>query len=256
MGKSIVIKMGGGTIGATDTTMEDIVTLSKSEVFPVLVHGGGSAVTEWLSDLGIQTDFISGLRVTDENVLRVATAVLTGLVNKNIVAGIHRSGGRAIGISGIDDAMVVAEIQDPELGKVGVVKQVNPNLVLTAIENRIIPVISSISMTPSPTFSVVNVNADSVAGAVAGSLKSEKVIFLTDVPGVMDGAGKVIPLIYGDEVAGLIEDNVIVGGMIPKVEACLNAIEHVGSAQIIDGRAEHSLISAINADIGTIIKKR
>ena len=152
--------------------------------------------------------------------------------------------------------MVVAEIQDPELGQVGEVKQVNPDLVLAAIENRIIPVISSISLTPSPTFSVVNVNADSVAGAVAGSLKSEKVIFLTDVPGVMDGAGKVIPLIYGDEVAGLIEDNVIVGGMIPKVEACLNAIEHVGSAQIIDGRAEHALISAINADIGTIIKKR
>ena len=203
MGTSIVIKLGGGTIGATDTTMEDIVSLSKSDIFPVLVHGGGSTVTEWLSDLGIKTDFVKGLRVTDENVLKVATAVLTGLVNKNIVAGIHRSGGRAIGISGIDDAMVVAEIQDPELGQVGEVKQVNPDLVLAAIENRIIPVISSISLTPSPTFSVVNVNADSVAGAVAGSLKSEKVIFLTDVPGVMDGAGKVIPLIYGDEVADL-----------------------------------------------------
>ena len=256
MGNSIVIKMGGGTIGATDTTYQDVVSLSKREISPVIVHGGGSTVTEWLSDLGIQTNFVDGLRITDQNVLKVATAVLTGLVNKNIVASIQRHDGRALGISGIDDAMVIAEIEDPELGQVGVVKQVNPHLISKAINDGMIPVISPISLTPGPNFSVVNVNADSVAGAIATSLKSEKVIFLTDVPGVMDGTGKVIPLIYGDEVPGLIADKVIVGGMIPKVEACLNAIKHTGSAQIVDGRVERSLIYAVDDNIGTIIKKR
>ncbi len=256
MGNSIVIKMGGGTIGATDTTYQDVVSLSKSEISPVIVHGGGSTVTEWLSDLGIKTNFVNGLRITDENVLKVVTAVLTGLVNKNIVASIQRSDGRALGISGIDDAMVIAEIQDPELGQVGIIKQVDPNLILAAIDNGMIPVIAPISLTPGPKFSVVNVNADSVAGAIASSLKSEKVVFLTDVPGIMDGTGKVIPLIYGDEVPGLIAEKVIVGGMIPKVEACLNAIKHTGSAQIVDGRVEHSLISEVKGNIVTIIKKR
>ncbi|MFL2640173.1 MAG: acetylglutamate kinase [Dehalococcoidia bacterium] len=256
MGNSIVIKMGGGTIGATDTTYEDVVNLSKSDISPVIVHGGGSTATGWLNDLGIKTNFVNGLRVTDNDVLKVVTAVLTGLVNKNIVAAIHRSGGRALGISGIDDAMVIAEIRNPELGEVGVIKQVDPNLILVAIDNGMIPVISPISLTPGPDFSVVNVNADSVAGAVANSLKSEKVIFLTDVPGVLDGTGKVIPLIYGDEVPGLIEDKIIVGGMIPKIEACLNALNHTGSAQIVDGRVEHSLISAVKDNIGTTIKKR
>ncbi len=248
---TIVVKIGGNALGPDDTTFQDLVALRRRGLAPVVVHGGGPAVTRWLTDLGVETTFVRGLRVTDDATLDVVTAVLCGLVNKTIVAAIQRVGGRAVGLSGADGATVRAQVRNPDLGRVGEVSHVDPTLLHTLLAEGVIPVVAPVSLEDGPEGRLLNVNADSVAGAVAHALDAERVVFLTDVPGVLDGQGELLSSLSRAQMRELIDREVITGGMVPKVEASLKALEHVSAAQIVDGRQPGALLDAVADRIGT-----
>ncbi len=259
-GKTIVIKIGGSTLGSHDTTLDDLVTLQKKGILPVVVHGGGNKITEWLKKMGVVTEFVRGMRVTDAATLEVVVAVLAGLINKELVAAIIAKGGKAIGLSGIDGGLIQAKIENPELGYVGEVVKVNPEPLKAVLSAGYIPVIAPNGFRESRGESdpvlLLNLNGDVVASDIAGALKAERLIFLTDVSGVRDSKGKFVPRLAASEAKAMIASGVISEGMIPKVEACLNALAKVPSAQIIDGRTSGALLSAIKDDpIGTRIEK-
>lgn len=252
--RPVVVKIGGNALGPRDTTFSDAVALQASGVPVVLVHGGGATITRWLERQGVQTKFVRGLRVTDEAALEVVTAVLCGLTNKALVAAIVAAGGRAVGISGVDAGMVKARVQDPELGRVGEVERVDVSLLIHLLEGGYIPVVAPVSLEePSSTGGLLNVNADTVAAAVAGALGAERLLFLTDVPGVLDKQGRVLSPLTPMAVRQLIADQVVTGGMIPKVEACLTALAYVGVAQIADGREAGALPRALADQAGSLV---
>jgi acetylglutamate kinase len=256
----IVIKIGGSTFGSGDTTIEDIVALQKQGKPPVVVHGGGSAVTDWLKRQGITTRFVRGERVTDKPTLEVATAVLSGLVNKEITAAINIQGGRAVGISGADGALIESRVSDREMGYVGAVVKVNPAILEELLKAGFVPVVSPVSLysvdRPGDAPLLVNVNGDPVAGDIAAALKAERLIFLTDVDGIADASGQVLSRLSGSEAEAMIASGVISGGMIPKVNACLKALNAGARARIIDGRKPHALLKEIEGgDGGTEIYK-
>ena len=246
MKKPIVIKIGGSTLGQHDTTLEDLITLQKRGDNLVVVHGGGKIITEWLSKQGAVTKFVQGERVTDKISLEVVTAVLCGLVNKQIVADLNILGGKAVGISGVDGFLLECKIGNPAQGFVGQIIRVNTNLIKIIIEAGYIPVVSSISLfsiekiADSP--SLLNVNADTAAGEIAAALGAEKLIFLTDIAGVYDKSGKVISRIDSKEVEEHITSGVASGGMIPKIRAGVKALGSVKETRIIDGRRSHALL--------------
>ena len=251
--RRIVVKIGGNALGPEDTTFDDLVAVQREGIAPLVVHGGGPLITQWLDRLGIESTFARGLRVTDEKALDVIIAVLSGLVNKRIVAAIGAAGGRAVGLSGADGPSIFAEVRDAELGRVGEVSGVRPDLINGLMSHDFIPVFSPVSVDAADEGKLLNVNADSVAGALAGALGAERVIFLTDVPGVLDADGAVISELTASQAQSLIADGVITGGMIPKVTACLNALAHAGAAHIIDGRAPGALRRALADEAGTRI---
>ena len=240
----IVVKIGGNALGPEDTTFQDLVAVQQKGVWPVVVHGGGPLISQWLDQLGVESTFVRGLRVTNEDALDVVTAVLCGLVNTRIVAAIGAAGGRGVGLSGADGAVIAAEVKDPELGRVGEVAAVQTDLIIGLLHHDFIPVFSPVSVDANDKGRLLNVNADSVAGALAGALEADRVIFMTDVPSVLDKDGEVLPTLTESRVRELIDDGVITGGMIPKVTACLNALTHAQAAQIIDGRAPNALRDA------------
>jgi len=250
--KTIVIKIGGSTLGSHDTTLDDLVALQKKGILPVVVHGGGNKITEWLKKMGVSTTFVRGMRVTDTATLEVAIAVLAGLVNKELVAALISKGGRAIGLSGADGGLIQAKMENPELGYVGHVVKVNPEPVKAVLRAGYIPVIAPCGLKvadgDSDPVTLLNINGDVVASEIAGALKAERLIFLTDVPGVRDGEGKFLPRLSAAEARNMIASGVIAGGMIPKVEACLNALSRVPSTQIVDGRTAGALLSAIEKE--------
>ncbi len=255
-----VIKIGGSTFGSGDTTVEDIVALQKKGHALVVIHGGGSAVTDWLKRQGAATRFVRGERVTDLPTLQVATAVLSGLINKEITAAINLRGGRACGISGVDGALIESAVKDPEMGFVGSVVKVNAALLETLLKGGFVPIISPISLYSQDRLadapSLVNVNGDPVAGDIAAALKAERLVFLTDVPGIADASGKVYERLSAAEVNELIKSGVIAGGMIPKVNACLKALSAGTTPRIIDGKRPHALIEELTkAAGGTTITK-
>jgi acetylglutamate kinase len=257
--KTIVIKIGGSTLGSHDTTLDDLVALQKKGILPVVVHGGGNKITEWLKKMGVSTTFVRGMRVTDTATLEVAIAVLAGLVNKELVAALISKGGRAIGLSGADGGLIQAKMENPELGYVGHVVKVNPEPVKAVLRAGYIPVIAPCGLKvadgDSDPVTLLNINGDVVASEIAGALKAERLIFLTDVPGVRDGEGKFLPRLSAAEARNMIASGVIAGGMIPKVEACLNALSRVPSTQIVDGRTAGALLSAIEKEsVGTRIE--
>ena len=259
-GKVIVIKIGGSTLGSTDTTMEDLVALQNKKISMVVVHGGAQLVTEWLGRLGISTSFIGGLRVTDKQSLEVVTAVLAGLVNKELVAAIEVLGGKAIGMCGIDGGLTEAEIKRPELGLAGEVINVNVNLLRILLEAGYIPIIAPISLGAANEIGKgiksVNVNADNVASEIAVALKAQKLIFLTDVNGVHDSSGKVISHLTAKTIKQLNSSGATSGGMVVKVEACLRALTKVPVVRIIDGRVPHILLREMEGkETGTTITK-
>jgi acetylglutamate kinase len=252
--KPIVIKIGGSTLGSHDTTLDDLVKLQKKGILPVVVHGGGNKITEWLKKMGISTAFVRGMRVTDAATLEVVIAALTGLVNKELVAAILSRGGKAIGLSGIDGGLIQAKIENHELGYVGEVVKVNTEPIKAVLSAGYVPVIAPggfrVGGRRSDTVKFLNINGDAVASEIAGALKAKRLIFLTDVPGVQDSVGRLVPRLAAAKAKEMIASGVISGGMIPKVEACLNALTKVTSTQIIDGRSAGALLSAIESNTG------
>jgi acetylglutamate kinase len=261
MNKPIVIKIGGATFGKHDPILEDIVSLQKTGKSLVLIHGGGNMVTDWLKKQGIATQFVRGERVTDKASLDVVTAVLSGLANKQIVATINTLGGRAVGISGVDGALVQARVSKPELGYVGTVVKVDVAVLDALLKAGFIPVVSSVSYyafdRPADAPLMLNINGDPLAGEIAAAVGAEKLIFLTDVAGVLDKDGKLLSVVTVNQVKDLIDSGTASGGMIPKLNACLIAANKNTVTCIVDGRQPHALINAIDKDnIGTTIRAR
>jgi acetylglutamate kinase len=258
--KPIVVKIGGSTFGKSDTTVKDLVTLQKRGVLTVVVHGGANTVTDWLSRLNIPTSFVRGLRVTDIETLRVVTAILAGLVNKELVADICRLGGKAVGLSGADGGLIEAKNRTPELGYTGEQLKVDALLLKTLLRAGYMPVIAPISLgkldSANNKMNLLNVNGDTAAGAIAASLGAERLIFLTDVPGIRDNNKQLIRKLTSVGAKELIASGVASGGMDAKVEACLLAVNKVTMTRIIDGRAPHALIKEIDGKgDGTTITK-
>lgn len=259
MSRVIVIKIGGATLGSHDTAIEDIVQLQRQGKALLVVHGGGKLITEWLDKQGIPTRFIQGERVTDQATLEVVISVLAGLVNKDIVAEINSLGGSAAGISGVDGSLIEGRIRDQEKGYVGEVVRVNSAILETLMESGFIPVVAPVGLN-SPdrlagTPATLNFNADTVAGEIAAAVDTERLIFLTDVAGVSEQSGKLLPQLSSDEAEALVASGVASGGMIPKIKACLRALSNTSATCIIDGRQPHALLKQIEGEgSGTTIK--
>ena len=261
MEEVIVVKIGGATFGSRDTTIEDIVYLQKQGMSLVVVHGGANVVTEWLSRQGTPTKFVHGERVTDEAALEMVTAVLGGLVNKEIVAAINNAGGQAVGISGIDGALIQGKIRNKEMGYVGDVIKVNTALLEALLPSGFIPVVAPLSLhsfdKPDNTPPMLNVNGDTVAGEIAAAIGAEKLIFLTDVAGIFDQSGELLSHLSPDEAEALMLSGVASGGMIPKIKACLRALTAASTVCVIDGKQPHALLKEVNeGGCGTTIGMR
>lgn len=242
MTRPLVVKIGGSTLGDADTTYADVAALARSGDVPVVVHGGGAEATRWLEAMNIPSRFERGLRVTDEHVLPVAVAVFAGLVNKRIVAALNARGARAVGLCGADGRLLACRLPDPALGFVGEPESVDPSVLQALLHAGLTPVVSSIGHVPGPeTDQLVNVNADTAAGELAAGVGARELLFLTDVPGVRDAGGAVIPELTPDGARRLIEDGTVSGGMIPKVEACLHAARLGVASRIVDGRLPGAL---------------
>ncbi|PXF54992.1 MAG: acetylglutamate kinase [Deltaproteobacteria bacterium] len=263
--KTIVIKYGGHAMAEQSLKEKfalDIILMKYVGINTVIVHGGGPQISQIMERMGIRPMFVEGQRVTDDETMSVVEMVLVGTVNKEIVGLINRHGGRAVGLSGRDGDLIQADPmkiykytgdeRPPEIidiGKVGKVSVVNEG-VLKALEGSgFIPVIAPVGVGPEG--QAYNINADLVAGAVAGELKAEKLILLTDVSGVMNSKDELIPSMTADSVRKALEDGTVTGGMIPKLKACLRAVSNgVNKAHIIDGRKEHAILLELFTDAG------
>jgi acetylglutamate kinase len=248
--KTIVIKLGGSALDEQDSILQDIVWLRSLRANPVLIHGGGPYISAWLRRIGKESRFIDGLRVTDEETMTVARMVLVGQINQELVRIITRLGGRAIGLSGLDGAMIRAQREDEALGLVGRVDGHGLDLrpIEILIEQGYIPIIAPIGL--GQRGECLNINADMVAAEIARAMRAEKLILLTNVVGICDRAGQLISELTASKTFDLIEQGVITGGMIPKVHACIYALETVRRTHIIDGRVPHVLIRELFTDGG------
>ncbi|HJX61057.1 MAG TPA: acetylglutamate kinase [Dehalococcoidia bacterium] len=253
----LVVKIGGSTLGSHDTTLEDLVALRGQGWRPLVVHGGGAAISEWLKVHDTPTRFVRGLRVTDAASLRVVVAVLAGLINKELVAAINALGGRAIGLSGADGGLIRVSVLDPELGYVGQIERVDGGMLKGLLDEGYLPVVAPLGILweEGPRNQIMNINADTVAGEVALALGAHWLVFLTDVPGIAGGDGRSLARLSIEEAVALVEEGVVSGGMIPKVEACLRAATGATRTAIIDGRQPHALVAALERGelAGTII---
>ncbi|HEY5237475.1 MAG TPA: acetylglutamate kinase [Rhizomicrobium sp.] len=261
--KTIVVKYGGHAMeaGVPLHFAQDIVMMKQTGMDPVIVHGGGPQIGAMLSRLSIPSTFVDGLRVTDEAAIEVVEMVLTGSINKQIVSGINAAGGRAVGVSGKDGNLVIAKKLDRlnshdgkpgkevDLGFVGVPEKVNTEVLRTIMASELIPVIAPIGAgRKGETF---NINADTVAGAVAGAMKAERLVLLTDVEGVLDRDGRLMPRLTVAECRTLIANGTISGGMIPKIETAMEAVlSGVKAAVILDGRIPHVLMLELFTEHG------
>jgi len=242
----IVVKIGGSTLGNHDTTLEDLVELQKKSRSLVVVHGGAKMTSEWLARLDIPTSFVNGLRVTDEETLKVVAAALGGLVNKELVVAMQALGGKAVGLSGCDGNLIWSSIKSPDLGYVGEIAAVDPSLLELLLKAGYMPVVAPVSFgSVGGKVMLLNVNGDTAAGEIAASLGAEKLVFLTDVDGIRDGLGKVIPRLNLAEAKSMVTSGVASGGMVPKVEASVRALTTTHIVHIVDGRMPHALVKAI-----------
>jgi len=263
-GRRMVIKYGGAAMVRQDlreAVFRDLALLACVGVQPVVVHGGGPEINQWLSRLAIEPVFQEGLRVTDPGTMDVVEMVLVGRVNKQIVNGLHQVGGRAVGLSGADGELVRARTHgDGSLGLVGDVARVDPSVLIPLLDRGYIPVISSVA--PNAEGQPHNINADLVAGELAASLDAAKLVLLTDTPGILKERSDPQSLIRQltlSEARQLISDGVVAGGMTPKTECCIRALaQGVAAAHIIDGRVPHALLLEVftNAGIGTMLVGR
>ncbi len=270
-GEIFVIKYGGHAMGDAKLARQfaaDVTLLQQVGINPVIVHGGGPQIGEMLNRLAIKSEFIDGLRVTSKATVEIAEMVLSGSICKSIVADLNAVGARAIGLSGKDSSLVMAKkIQrskpDPDsnienvidLGFVGEPSVIDPTILTQSIANGIIPVISPIALGEDG--NTYNINADTMAGAIAGALGARRFVLLTDVPGVLNKDGDMLTELTEDDVAALKADGTITGGMIPKVETCLHAVQQgVRGAVILDGRVTHAILLEIftESGAGTLIR--
>lgn len=260
----IVIKYGGNAMVNNDlktSVMQDILLMKSVGMIPIVVHGGGPFISNMLDRLSIESHFVDGLRVTNEDAMQVAEMVLSGSVNNDIVRTYNHMGGNAIGLSGLDDHLLTVSKKEitsednltpVDLGYVGDIDSVNVSLLEHLIDNDYVPIISSVGIGADG--HSYNINADQVASAVAIALKASKIIFLTNTPGILtdsDDPSSLISKLNADEVQALINDGIVTDGMIPKINCCLEAISNgVDKAHIIDGRMEHSLLLELFFDMG------
>jgi len=251
-GTTVVIKLGGNAMGSDenmDSFARDVVLMRQVGLNPVVVHGGGPMINAMLDKLNIKSDFVDGKRVTDSAVMEVVEMVLAGSVNKRIVQAINAQGGKAIGISGKDANLMVCDFHDERLGFVGAPKEVNPEILRNLAANEMIPVIAPIGVgAGGETF---NVNGDTAAGAIAAALKADRLLLLTDVSGVKDADGAVLTALTADQIRQLTKDGVIAGGMIPKTETALAALDGgVRAVVILDGRAPNACLLELFTEHG------
>lgn len=252
-GAVVVVKFGGNAMGDDAAMAEfarDIVLMRQVGVNPVVVHGGGPMINEMLSKLGIKSEFVRGKRVTDKATVEVVEMILSGLVNKRIVQAINDQGGRAVGISGKDDDLMVCVADDPELGFVGKPVEMNVQVLRDLYGAGIIPVVAPVAtgMADNETF---NVNGDTAAGAIAGALQADRLLLLTDVSGVKNAAGEVMTQITPEEIRAMTAEGVIAGGMIPKTETALAALDAgVRAVTILDGRLPNAVLLELFTDHG------
>ncbi len=252
-GSIFVIKYGGAAMEEESLKKEfakDVALLKYVGINPVIVHGGGPMIGRLLKDLQIPTRFVNGLRVTDEKTLEVAEMVLSGLVNKEIVKNINDMGGKAIGLSGKDGRLLMAkQVEDKEVGLVGEITSVDVAIIKDISRHGYIPVIAPIA--DGVDGKAYNINADTAAGSIAAALSAEKFILLTDVEGVMGSDGKLISVLKRSEIEKLIDENVVTGGMIPKVTCCTEALKGgVREAHVVDGRTPHAILLEVFTDSG------
>ncbi len=254
-GKVVVVKYGGNAMideSLKQQVMEDIVLLWLIGVKIVLVHGGGPEINEMMQKLGKEPQFVDGLRVTDKETVDIVQMVLAGKVNKTLVNMIESQGGRAMGISGMDGRLIEAEMKDERLGYVGSIKKIHIRPVVDLLEKNYIPVISTVGCDRQG--NTYNINGDTAAAYIAGALNAERLIMMTDIAGILmdkDDPKTLIPEITTDEAKKLYEEGVISGGMIPKVECCIEAIdEGVSKVIIMDGRVPHSILMELLTDEG------
>jgi len=262
---TVVVKYGGHAMGAEDMAREfacDIVLLEQTAINPVVVHGGGPQIEAMLKKVGVKSQFAAGLRVTDEATLEVVEMVLAGSINKQMVGYINEAGGKAIGLCGKDGNMVTARkltrtVVDPDsaiekivdLGFVGEPEKVDTTVLDEVLGRKLIPVLAPVAAGANG--GTYNVNADTFAGAIAGALKSKRLLLLTDVAGVFDKSKKLIKELTADEARALIADGTISGGMIPKVETCIDALERgVEAVVILDGKVPHAVLLELFTELG------
>ena len=259
----VVVKYGGHAMGDDRVARDfsrDMVLLEQSGVNPVVVHGGGPQIGAMLARLGVESKFADGLRITDGETMGIVEMVLAGSINKQIVGYINAEGGRAIGLTGKDGRMLTAKkLERPDgvdLGYVGEPDKVDTTVLDQVLGRELIPVLAPVAQGPGG--ASYNVNADTFAGAIAGALGAKRLIFLTDVPGVLDGEGQIIEELKVSDIPGLIADGVITGGMIPKVETCIYAIDRgVEGVVILDGKMPHAVLVELLTDhgAGTLITR-
>lgn len=263
-GQVVVVKYGGNALaGASDDDAlalfaEDIVLMRQVGMRPVVVHGGGPQISELMNRLGKVAEFRNGLRVTDKETVDIVRMVLIGNVNPQLVSAINVHGSLAVGVSGEDAGLIRATARDPDLGFVGDVESINPTILQALLEDEFVPVVATIGADASG--QAYNINADTVAGAIAEALGAEKLVYLTDIEGlrrVVDDPASLIRQTTPDELDALMADGTIAGGMIPKVESCVHAVRGgVRRAHILDGRIPHVLLLEIFTDegIGTMVR--
>lgn len=254
-GKTLVIKLGGSTLENQRDALEDIVWLQGLGARPVLVHGGGPEINELLARLNIPSRFERGLRVTDAATLDVVRMALIGKVNSGLVWLVGQLGGRAIGLSGLDGGLLTARVISPDLGFVGAVERVDPAPIEALTTAGFIPVVAPLAL--STAGDILNINADDAAADLARGLTAAKLLYLTDTPGILDRQGRLLSELTDAQVRSLIEDGTISGGMIPKAEACLRALDSTSRVHIVDGREPHVLIRELltHEGAGTMIER-
>lgn len=270
---TVVVKYGGHAMGDEALGLEfarDIVLLKQAGINPIVVHGGGPQIGAMLTRLGIKSEFSGGLRITDKATVEVVEMVLAGSINKNLVSLLNRAGGQAVGLCGKDGNLIVAKkveqkIHDPEsniekildLGFVGEPAKINPEILDTIIASDIIPVVAPVGVAPNG--DTYNINADTAAGAIAAAMGATRLLLLTDVRGVLDKQGALIEELTVAEAQGLMKDGTISGGMIPKIETCIDAVEGgVEAVVILDGRVRHAVLLELFTEhgAGTLIQKK
>jgi acetylglutamate kinase len=262
VGKTIVIKYGGAAMKDAELRASfavDVVLLKHIGLRPVIVHGGGPQIGALLERLGKESVFVDGLRVTDDATMEVVEMVLGGLVNREIVDLIQRGGGKAVGLTGSDGGMIRARRRlrgGRDIGRVGEVVAVDPEAITAVAEAGFVPVIAPIAVGEDGL--TYNVNADEAAGAIAQALRAEKLMLLTDVEGVLDADGKLVPELTGEDARRMVAEGAIRGGMIPKVECCVAAVQGgVARAHVVDGRVQHAILLEIFTDrgVGTLLTR-